>query len=243
MSELCQICGSHEAMPLVHQEPHLWVRCPDCGFAWISPMPDHEEAGQMQDDATGRSYVEGYLAKFDSKMRNARHRARLLARRMPGPRLLDVGSNIGCMVAAAAERGLDATGVEINPVLVEEARRRFPDQRFLCGAFEDLDLPDAGFDGVYCSEVIEHVVDTNLFLAGIARVMRPGGTLFLTTPALREYARGGDPKRWRHFGAPDHKLYYSAANIRSQLVRHGFDSVRVLFNFGRGIKLFATRTP
>lgn len=241
MTEVCQVCGGHEAMPLVFQQPHRWVRCADCDFAWVSPMPSHDEAADIQDAEKGRAYIAGYRIKFDSKMRNARHRARKLARRMPGPRLLDVGSNVGCMVAAASERGLEATGVEINPVLVEEARRLFPERKFLCGAFEDLDLPDASFDGVYCSEVIEHVTDTNRFLAGIARLMRPGAVMLMTTPALREYTRGRDPELWRHFGAPDHKLYYSPANIRRQLLAHGFSRAQVAFNFRRGIKLFATR--
>ena len=72
--------------------------------------------------------------------------------------------------------------------------------------------------------------------------MTPGGALFLTTPALREFARGSEPSRWRHFGAPGRKVCFSPANIRTQLLKHGFGQVRVLFNYGRGIKLFATRS-
>jgi len=241
MSERCQVCEATEAAELVVQPPHRWVRCDRCGFAWISPMPSQGEAAAVQDDAVGAAYIAGYLTKLESKMRRSRRRLRALARRMPGRRLLDVGSNIGCLVGAAVERGLDATGIEINPVLVAEARRRYPGGRFLEGAFEEVGLPDRGFDGVYCSEVIEHVVDTNRFLGHMARVMAPGAALYLTTPALREYLGRGDPANWRDFGAPDHKLYYSPDNIRRQLRRHGFEDVRVLFNFNRGIKLFARR--
>lgn len=241
MSERCQVCGGHEAMPIVHQEPHVWVRCPDCSFAWISPAPDPAGQSPGERDATARAYIAAYAEKTRSKMRRSRNRLRRLARRMPGKRLLDIGSNIGFMVQAAMERGLDVTGVEYNPLLVEEARRRFPQGRFITGAFEEVDLPAASFDGVYCSEVIEHVPDSNRFLSALARVMKPDAVLYLTTPALREYTRGTDPARWPRFGGPDHKLYFSPANIRTQLHKHGFDEVRVLFNYGRGIKLFATR--
>ena len=241
MSDRCQVCGGQEAMPMVHQEPHLWVRCPDCNFAWLSPMPDSHAQPAGERDGTAASCIARHVDKIDSRMRRSRRTVRRLARRMPGNRLLDIGSNIGCLVAAALERGLEATGVECSPVLVAEAQKRYPRGRFIAGALEEVDLPAASFDGVHCSEVIEQVADSNRFLAAVARVMVPGAILYLTTPALREVTRGNDPARWRHFGAPDHKLYFSPANIRTQLHKHGFAEVRVLFNFGRGIKLFATR--
>ena len=195
-------------------------------------MPSLAEAAEVQSAAMGRSYINGYLRKLDSKMRRSR-------RRVPGKRLLDIGSNIGCLVAAGIEVGLEATGVEVNPVLTQEAQRRYPAGRFLTGFFEEVGLPQASFHGVYCSEVIEHVIDANRFLKAMSAVMMPGAALYLTTPALREYIRGSDPARWRHFGAPDHKLYFSPGNIRRMLARHGFEAIRLRFNFGRGLKVLA----
>ncbi len=241
MTEVCQVCESPRASPFVEQPPYRWARCDDCGFAWLSPMPGMDEAAGVRDAAAGRGYIDGYMGKLDSKMRRSRRRVRTLKRLMPGPRLLDVGSNIGCLVAAGAEQGLDATGVEINPVLVREARNRYPAGLFMAGAFEEADLPAGTFHGVYCSEVIEHVVDANLFLEAIVRAMASRAALYLTTPALREYTKGGDPARWRDFGAPDHKLYFSPGNIRRMLAKHGFQAIRLRFNFGRGIKLLARR--
>ncbi len=241
MSEPCQVCCNTHASTLVEQPPHRWVSCPACGFAWLSPMPTIDEAEAVQDAETGQAYIDGYLKKLDSKMRRSRKRARALKRRMHGKRLLDIGSNIGCLVAAGAEEELDATGVEINPVLAREAQRRYPEGRFLTGAFEEVDLPHGEFDGVYCSEVIEHVVDANRFLESVAAVMVPGGAFYLTTPALREYTKGNDSNRWRDFGAPDHKLYFSPDNIRQMLQKHGFDPARIVFNFGRGLKLLARK--
>ncbi len=236
----CPVCAAGDARPLVQQGGHRWLRCSDCGFAWLWPLPTMDEAADIQ-DAASHGYIEDYARKFASKMRRSRRRARRLARHMTGRRLLDVGSNIGCFVAAAAELGLDATGIEIAPALVAEARRRFPACRFVLGALEESSLPPASFDGVYCSEVIEHVVDVNRFLAAIAAAMAPGAVLYLTTPALREYMRGADPAAWPDFGAPDHKLYFSPGNMRHMLVRHGFENVRLLFNFRRGLKVLARR--
>jgi 2-polyprenyl-3-methyl-5-hydroxy-6-metoxy-1,4-benzoquinol methylase len=43
-------------------------------------------------------------------------------------------------------------------------------------------LPSESFDGVVCVEVIEHVTQDHLLVEQIARVLKPGGWLYLTTP-------------------------------------------------------------
>lgn len=50
--------------------------------------------------------------------------------------------------------------------------------------YDGLRMPftDGSIDHVLCSEVMEHVPDGAAFVAEIARVLRPGGTLVLTIP-------------------------------------------------------------
>jgi len=59
------------------------------------------EAGMIADAA------DPAMAKL-VKMRRSQRRARRLKRHMKGPRLIDIGSNVGCMVEAARRLGLDA---------------------------------------------------------------------------------------------------------------------------------------
>lgn len=46
-----------------------------------------------------------------------------------------------------------------------------------------LPLDDASFDLVVCTETLEHVRDVQLLLSEARRVLRPGGTLAISTPA------------------------------------------------------------
>src|SRR5207247_4047728 len=73
-------------------------------------------------------------------------------------------SALGAARAAFAERGLDG--------------------EFLLGDVRQMPLPDESFEFVYAGGVVEHFRDTPRAIAEMARVLRPGGRLLLTVPAL-----------------------------------------------------------
>lgn len=100
-----------------------------------------------------------------------------------GKRVLDVGSGNGYVLGKYAAEGADVFGVDITPKGVELCRKRF-EVRGLCGDFqvaraESLPFPDASFDCVCSMGVLHHVTDTELAVAEIFRVLKPGGRLIV----------------------------------------------------------------
>ena len=240
MASPCAVCAGADFAFLARDGAYAWEECRACGFVRVAAGFTLAEAARGEDDAAmGRAYIEGYRAKFAAKMARSRRRAARLRRRAQGDDFLDVGSNFGFMVEAAAGVGFRATGVEVNRTLVEAARAQFPGRDFVAGLLEEQRFGERRFDVVYCSEVIEHTADPRLFLAQLAAVMRPGGLLYLTTPHIREYRKRG----FADMGAPDHKLYFNGSNLRLLLQGCGFATVRRQFTFFRGIKLYARRAP
>jgi ubiquinone/menaquinone biosynthesis C-methylase UbiE len=74
-------------------------------------------------------------------------------------------------------------GADVSEVALERARRRLPEGRLVrVEPDEPLPFGDGSFDLVLCAEAIEHVRDVQLMLSEVRRVLRPGGTLALTTP-------------------------------------------------------------
>ncbi|MBX3017640.1 MAG: class I SAM-dependent methyltransferase [Bdellovibrionaceae bacterium] len=75
------------------------------------------------------------------------------------------------------------TGLDIESTSV--FGRRNPDVIYYDG--RTMPFADASYDFVICSEVLEHVPDTETFIAEIFRVLKPGGRAIFTVPWSARY--------------------------------------------------------
>lgn len=107
----------------------------------------------------------------------------------PKSKVLDAPcGGTAALTLALRERGLNATGADIDPEAAIALGNDFVKAN-LDGA---LPWPDQTFDLVISTEGIEHLENHYSFLREINRVLKPGGTLILTTPnitALRSRVR------------------------------------------------------
>ncbi|MEM1884782.1 MAG: class I SAM-dependent methyltransferase [Candidatus Jordarchaeales archaeon] len=103
-----------------------------------------------------------------------------------GKRALDVGCAYGFVVELLSRIGYDAVGVDISSYAVRRGRK--------AGLLLEADaghLPFAGntFDLVTCFAVLEHLLNLEKALREIARVMKPGGIIVVTTPNINVVAK------------------------------------------------------
>lgn len=123
--------------------------------------------------------------------------AAALARRGvgPGAAVLDAGCGTGRYAVELARRGLTVTGVDRSPELLAEARRRVGDAGLPIPLLEAdlLDLPASPgeelYDAIVCRGVLNDVIGAAAraaVLGGFARVLRPGGVVWLD---VREWSR------------------------------------------------------
>jgi SAM-dependent methyltransferase len=133
---------------------------------------------------------------------------------------------------------------DVSGVALARARKRLSDAAEV-RLEPDAPLPfdDSSFDLVLCTETIEHVRDVQLLLSEVRRVLRPGGTLALTTPAhgrltgLAVLARGFE----RLFDPlSPHLRFFTARSLRRLLGDLGFD-VRSLRRRSGTLLALATR--
>ena len=160
-------------------------------------------------------------------------------------RLLDVGCAGGELAALLATRGWRVHGAEAEHALARAARARGVDAREVDLDRAPLPWSDGAFDAVVAAEVIEHVIDTDHLLAEIARVLRPGGALVITTPNLASLENRlrlllGRYPMWMDVGVEGagHLRYYTPRMLRHQLARHG---LRVERHVGNWVPLVPQR--
>ncbi len=66
-----------------------------------------------------------------------------------------------------------------------------------------MPFPDRVFDGVLCSQVLEHVPDPQAFLSEVARLLKADGVLLLSVPFIwDEHEQPHDYRRYTSFGLP-----------------------------------------
>ncbi len=103
-------------------------------------------------------------------------------------RAAEIGPGAGPYVALLCERFAEVTVTDIEEEYLESVRVEHGRRENLRLLFDDVvasRLRPASLDLVLCSEVIEHAPAPAQVVAGLRRVLRPGGTLVLTTPQAR----------------------------------------------------------
>jgi SAM-dependent methyltransferase len=133
------------------------------------------------------------------------HKVRLFTENCATGRVLDYGCGTGSYSRTLAAHGWEVWGVDANATRLAEAqaitaREGLSDTcRFVEVAIAEKELPfdDGHFDSIFASEVIEHVPDMLGFIGELKRVLRKGGSLYLTTPNGVSYRHVAKNLIWR----------------------------------------------
>jgi SAM-dependent methyltransferase len=149
-------------------------------------------------DLAPRPWLRAALAAFAEEVRGL------------GP-VLDVGCGPGNVTAHLAQLGLDASGVDLSPRMIEHARRRYPGLRFTVASATALDLAPASLGGVLGWWSLFNLPREALpqVLAGFAEALVPGGQALIGThvgdeDVVRTEAYCGVPVAWTtHLWQPE----------------------------------------
>lgn len=149
----------------------LW-QCHDTGLRWYEPPEAAGDGALYRQLESLPWYYQPEKWEFLTSARRLRK----------GERVLEVGVGFGFFLELCRGRGIDISGIELNPSAAMEARKKGFE------IFEEsLDvLADrvggAPFDTVCAFQVLEHVPRPREFIGGLLQNLKVGGRLLLSVP-------------------------------------------------------------
>ncbi len=216
----CPACGSASRVERGEKNGLRVGACRDCGTLYAR----HKEAGG--DGGEGYDYDAYYheanlsIPAFISRRLDEIFES--FAPHRKSNRLLDVGCGAGSLLEAARRAGWEAEGTEVSRPAVEHVRGE--GFEVFHGELAEAKYPEGHFDVVTASEIIEHVPDPLSMLREIARILRPGGLFWATTPHGRGLSARVLGIKWSTVSPPEHLQLFTLGGVRGLLKEAGFSS-------------------
>jgi 2-polyprenyl-3-methyl-5-hydroxy-6-metoxy-1,4-benzoquinol methylase len=152
-------------------------------------------------------------------------------------RVLDLGCAAGSLGSLLESRGMQVTGIELDPTLAALAERALT--KVVIGDITDVleagdDLDPAGYDVVIAADCLEHLVDPDAALRLAVDRLAPHGCVIVSLPNVRHWdtlwnlgVRGVWPQRQSGIHDRTHLRWFTRRSV-IELLEHAGLGVEVL---------------
>lgn len=211
--------------------PYWLVRCENCGLEQTVPLPTNEELQTLYEAYYNFGGEEAEPANRYVQLRKQFQDSRLwdLWLKIDGDisfhtlrgkgRLLDIGCNEGRGLIRYQGSGYVVEGLELNSKAADVARKKGfavyadPIERF---------EPTEKYDVVVLSNVLEHALNPAEMLKHTARVLKPGGQVWISCPNSQSWLRSAFGRFWINWHVPFHISHFSSQTLSNVLQYSGF---------------------
>ena len=211
----CPLCSSQANID------QLWgtdvLRCRSCHLGFVDQPPDsraQEEAYSADYYVGSRGYAD-YEQEKIALQSNFKRRIQDLQRYSTGGDLFEIGCAYGFFLELAGQHW-SVSGIDVSAAAADYARNRLHLKVSQSGV-EDYPMSPASYDVIAMWDAVEHLRDPFMAVEKMAKALRPGGILTLTTGDLDAPLPRIQRTRWRLFH-PLHLYYFSLASM-TQLLR------------------------
>jgi SAM-dependent methyltransferase len=216
----CPACNCSDFRNLGNKNNFDIVCCRKCGTLFTDRIPDETEAENYDDyysesNLTVPGFIRERLREIIGGFESYRK----------CNRLLDIGFGAGTMLEIAKEMGWKVYGLEVSKPAADQARQR--GFNVVHGDLAGSGFEEGYFDVVAASEILEHLPNPKSDLREIARILRPGGLFWGTTPNAKALSFSILKLEWSILSPPEHIQLYSSMGVRLMLCNAGFEKLRL----------------
>lgn len=230
----CPICSKNDFIAKYEINHYRIVQCNECYLVLLDKSFSQKkvikfyETDYFDNSKIDKGY-ENYLLMEKALRKNFGQRADKIIkdfRKNKKIDLLDVGAGYGFFVDECTKRGIKAEGLEISKEALSYAKKI--KIKMHAGAFEDF-KPGKKYDAVTLWDVIEHIYDPNVFLEKISQILKPNGSIYLSTGNVESLAAKMSKAKWHLFNLPEHLYFYSEKSLKKLLEKNKFKAISIRY--------------
>lgn len=228
----CVACGSSQARPLGVKNDFDVVTCLECDSVYTPYSPWYTSAHFYtgfylnEDELSPPAFVNERLEEITAEFSPYRQ----------NNRLLDIGCGAGNLLQAARKNGWNAQGLDVSAGAVKHVRGL--GFEVFEGELKDAVFPSQHFDVITAAELLEHLFDPQPLLNEVARILRPGGLFWTTTPHARGLSGRLLGLNWRCVWPPEHLQLFSIRGLKKLLHEAGFRELKIKTTGGNPVEIF-----
>ncbi len=228
----CVACGSTNSQKLGIKNELDIVSCRDCQTIYTPYSPWYSSS----------YFYLGYYLKPEEVDTPAFVKKRLeeitagFAPYRQTNKLLDIGCGAGSLLEAARKHGWHAHGLDVSSHAAKHVRQL--GFEVFEGELHEAAFPVGQFDVVTAAELLEHIFEPRALLQEVARILRPGGLFWTTTPHGRGLSARVLGLKWRCIWPPEHLQLFSIRGLKALLGEAGFRDVHVDTTGGNPVEIW-----
>jgi len=227
---VCVACGSKDARALGVKNELELLRCRRCATIYTPYSPWYSSefyygSYYPEQSLAPPAFVQTRLEEITAGFSPFRRENRLL----------DIGCGAGGLLLAARKNGWNAQGLDVAEPATGHVRTLGFD--VFHGELHQAQFPAQHFDVITAAEILEHLSEPRLLVQEVARVLRPGGLFWITTPHVRGLSARVLGLKWRCIWPPEHLQLFSVAGMKALLHDAGFRQIRFQTTGGNPIEI------
>lgn len=218
--KFCPVCQSENFRQLrAFVEFHL-VKCSNCSLVYAIRIPSDEELNKHYSTYNrGRNVSPLTINRYEELLL-------ILDNKSGSKKILDVGCGSGFFLETASRMGWNATGTEYDDFSVNLCKSK--GLYVIKGSIEDIKLEKGSYDAITSFEVIEHLSTPSSHLSTLFSLLKPGGTLYITTPNFNAVTKRLFKSNWSVISYPEHLTYFTPKTLNTTLKSVGFIKLKLV---------------
>jgi len=230
--KVCPVCQSDAIAPMLEAVDHtvshksfpVW-NCASCTAAFTQDVPDQQEIGAYyaSDDYishsdTSKGFINGLYHRVRRRTLASKRNLVASQTKLEKGKLLDVGCGTGAFLHTMKQAGWEITGLEPDPTARERAAELY--KLHPLSTDQLYQLPAGSFNAITLWHVLEHVHDLQGYVEQLAKLLAPGGRLFIAVPNYTSHDAAFYKELWAAYDVPRHLYHFSPKSMEQLLSAH-----------------------